>query len=215
MSQMIVQVILAGDFPIFRAGVKALMREPDVRIVAECETGSEVVAAVRELRADLVVLTLPLPDMAGDEVIRELMPQLSPPYVLVMTDAADDQIVLTSLRAGARSFLSQKADPREFLDAVRIAAVGGGVFSPVISVRLSQILRGVSNLGRPAFPTLTRRELEILELIGRGYDNKRISMRLVLADKTVRNHVSNVLTKLQVTNRMEALIKARNAGLCS
>jgi len=167
-----------------------------------------------ELRPHLVVLSLPLPDMSAPDIIRRLLSRSPPPYILVMSDTLDDQTVLAALRAGARSFLSKRAEPEELLVAARIAATGAGVFSSNISDRFLQLLQGIPPLLTAAFPSLTPRELEILRLIGEGYDNKRISKCLFLAEKTVRNHVSNVLAKLQATNRAAALIMARDAGLC-
>ena len=209
------RVVLADDVPIFRAGVKALTRGSDIEVVAECGTGKEAIAAAGELQPDLVILSLPLPDMAGNDIIYELRPHRPPPYVLVMSVEADDQTTLMALKAGARSFLSKKADPRDLLNGIRLAANGSGVLSPCVAARLGQILQSAPRAPELAFPTLSRREREVLELIGRGYDNRRISRNLVLAEKTVRNHVSNVLAKLQATSRTQALVKARDAGLCN
>jgi DNA-binding NarL/FixJ family response regulator len=134
--------------------------------------------------------------------------------VLAMTMSDDDAAVVAAMRAGARGYVIKGVGRDDLLHAVRTVAAGGAVFSPAVADRLGGLFAGLAAVpGRIAFPTLTSREREVLELVARGYDNRRIARELFLSDKTVRNHVSNVLAKLEVADRSEAVLQARNAGL--
>jgi DNA-binding NarL/FixJ family response regulator len=132
----------------------------------------------------------------------------------MMTMSSDDEAVLAAMRAGARGYCIKGAGRAELLQAVRTAATGGGVFSPAVADRMAEYFASLAAVpGQLAFPQLTEREREVLDLLARGYDNRRIARELFLSDKTVRNHVSNVLSKLEVEDRAEAVARARNAGL--
>ena len=134
--------------------------------------------------------------------------------VLVMTMSDDDDAVVTAMRAGARGFVVKGAGRADLLTGIRTVAAGGAVFSPGVADRLGTFFGSLGALpGRSAFPELTDREREVLDLVARGYDNRRIARDLFLSDKTVRNHVSNVMGKLGVATRAEAVVRGRNGGL--
>ena len=159
-------------------------------------------------------MDLNLPDGTGIDATRAILAATPATRVLVMTMSADDDAVVGSMRAGARGYVVKGAGRADVLHAVRTVAAGGAVFSPAVADRLGGFFGSLGALpGRTAFPELTEREREVLDLVARGYDNRRIARELVLSDKTVRNHVSNVMTKLDVTDRAAAVVRARNAGL--
>jgi DNA-binding NarL/FixJ family response regulator len=136
--------------------------------------------------------------------------------VLFVSSSADDHAVMAALRVGARGYMVKGAVREELLRGVRTVATGGAVFSPTVAARLSRYFSAVHELpGRAAFPELTDREREVLDLVARGMNNRRIARQLVLSEKTVRNHVSHIFAKLHVSDRVEAAVRARNAGLGS
>jgi DNA-binding NarL/FixJ family response regulator len=210
-----VRVLVVDDHPLFLDGVRAaLTGADDLELVGEARDGAGALAAAAEVAPDVVLLDIGLPDTSGIEVARTLLAGRPDVRVLMMTMSDDDQTVVAALRAGARGYVVKGAGRADLLGAVRTVAGGGAVFSPAVADRLGTYFASLSTLpGRDAFPTLTEREREVLELIARRYDNRRIARELFLSDKTVRNHVSNVLGKLDVESRGEAVIRARNAGL--
>ena len=211
------RVLLVDDHPLFRDGVRAaLVGADDLAVVGEAEDAAGALAAVRELAPDLVLMDVNLPDGSGIDVTRTVVQEHPGTRVLMMTMSSDDEAVVAALRAGARGYCIKGAGRAELLHAVRTAAAGGGVFSPAVTDRMAAYFSSLAAVpGQVAFPQLTDREREVLELIARGLDNRRIARELVLSDKTVRNHVSNVLGKLGVGDRAEAVARARNAGMGS
>jgi DNA-binding NarL/FixJ family response regulator len=208
-------VLVVDDHPLFRDGVvTALEADEDLEVVGEAEDVASAVATAVDVRPDVVLMDLNLPDGSGIEAIRELASRLPETRVLVMTMSTDDDAVVAAMRAGARGYVVKGAGRRDLLESVRAVAVGGAVFSPVVADRLAGYFTGLAAVpGREAFPQLTEREREVLELVARGLDNRGIARALFLSEKTVRNHVSNVFTKLQVPDRARAIIAARDAGL--
>jgi DNA-binding NarL/FixJ family response regulator len=159
-------------------------------------------------------MDLNLPDGSGIDATRAVLREDAGVRVLVMTMSADDDAVVAAIRAGARGYVVKGAGKADLLQAVRTVAAGGAVFSPSVADRLGQFFTGVASApARQAFPQLTEREREVLDLVARGYDNRRIARELFLSDKTVRNHVSNIVVKLDAPDRSEAIIRARRAGL--
>ncbi|MEU6377040.1 response regulator transcription factor [Streptomyces sp. NPDC046909] len=208
---MTLRVLLCDDHPLFLDGIAAaLSAAEDIEVVAAAATGEEGIRLAGELRPDLVVMDLGLPDMSGLDAIRRL-PGVP---VLVLSMSEDDPTVLAALKAGARGYLAKLAGRSEILHAVRTVAAGGAVFSGGVADRLMAFLtRPAGPVAPCAFPELTGREREVLELLARGHDNHRIARSLFLSEKTVRNHVSHIFTKLSVRDRAEAVARARNARL--
>jgi DNA-binding NarL/FixJ family response regulator len=209
-----IRVVVVDDHPLFRAGVvAALLTAEDVEVVGEAGDVASAVEAATALRPHVVLMDLQLPDGSGIDATRTILTASDDVRVLVMTMSNDDEAVVAAMRAGARGYVIKGAGRDELLHALRSVAAGGAVFSPQVADRLSGFFSSLAAVpGKAAFPSLTDREREVLELVARGFDNRRIARELFLSDKTVRNHVSNVLSKLEVEDRAEAAIRARNAG---
>lgn len=218
---MTVRVFLVDDHPMFLMGVRVTLQEADdVEVVGEASSGPEAVEALRKTGppVDVVLMDLQVPGGSGAETIRSIVSGPAAegrrPRVLVVAMSEDDETVVAALRAGAHGYTVKWAPRRELLRAVYTVADGGAVFSPSVAARLGSYFTAVHALpSRLAFPQLTGRELQVLDLLARGYTNRRIARELVLAEKTIRNHVSHVFMKLQVSDRAAAAIRARNAGL--
>lgn len=217
---MAVNVFLVDDHPLFRAGVAAALYEAEgLRVVGEA-CSSTAVETLRRLAAPVdVVLVDPRPAGRREpEDLRALaagpVPQGRPRRVLVMSMSAEDEAVVAALRAGAHGYVVKWAPSEELVRALHTVADGGAIFSPSVAARLSHYFTAVHELPvQVAFPQLTGREREVLGLLARGYSNRRIARQLVVAEKTIRNHVSHIFTKLQVGDRTTAAIRARSAGL--
>jgi DNA-binding NarL/FixJ family response regulator len=213
---MSVRVVLADDHPMYRYGLAALLNQTDaVEVVATVGTGQELLEAVGEHRPDVVITDLSMPDLDGVAATRSLVagdPELG---VLVLTMHEDDEHVFSALRAGARGFLVKGADGDEILRAVQAVANGDAVYGGSVARRIVSFFSGRADTSpaERAFPELTPREREVLELMATGCRNHEIARRLGMSEKTVRNHVSQVLLKLQVPDRTAAALKAREAGL--
>jgi len=208
-------VLVADDHPLFRDGLRTLLSSaPDAELVGEATTGEEAVSLTSELQPDVVLMDVQMPGMGGIEATRRIARDSAHARVLVVTMFEDDATVFQAMRAGARGYVLKGANYDEMLRAIR--AVGGGeaIFSPKIAVRLMDFFSIMRPTTLPqAFPELSDREREILDLIARGHKNLEVARYLYLSPKTVRNHVSNILHKLQVADRTEAIIRAREAGL--
>lgn len=218
---MTIRVFLVDDHPLFRAGVRLALEDvEDMDVVGEADSGEEAVRAlVHERRgADVVLMDVQMPGLSGVAAMADIVAahptDVDAPRVLMMSVTDDDDMVVAALRAGAHGYLLKGAPRAELIRAVRTVALKGAVFSPTVAARLSGYFSAVHEMpSRAAFPQLTEREREILDLVARGYTNRRIARELVLAEKTVRNHVSHVFAKLQVSDRAAAVVRARDAGL--
>ena len=210
-----VKVVIVDDHPLFRSGLRAALEStPDIRVVAEAETAGAVADAVARHGPDVVVMDLTLPDASGIEVTRRLVAADPGLPVLMLTMSDDDGSLLAALQAGARGYLVQGAGREEVLSAVRTVAAGGAVFGKGTAERIAALLAGERRRSAERlFPALTARESEVLDLVARGYDNRRIARELVVAEKTVRNHVTRIFEKLHVATRAEAVALARDVGL--
>jgi DNA-binding NarL/FixJ family response regulator len=210
-----VRVLIVDDHPLFREGLKAALQSADdIEVVAEAETAGAVPETVAECRPDVVVMDLSLPDGTGLEATRRLADQGPAVPVLMLTMADDDGSLLAALQAGARGYLVKGAGRDEVLHAVRTVAAGGAVFGADIAARITTLLAGtrLREAGQ-LFPSLTTREAEVLDLVARGLDNRKIARELFVAEKTVRNHVTHIFEKLHVATRAEAVARARDMGL--
>jgi len=208
-------VLIADDHPLFRDGLRALLTSaPGVELVGEATTGEEAVSLAAELQPDVVVMDVQMPGIGGIEATRRIIRDGPNIRILVVTMFEDDGTVFQAMRAGARGYVLKGANYAEMLRAIRAVGTGEAIFSPKIAVRLMDYFSSIRPTTLPqAFPELSDREREILDLIAQGHKNTDIARLLFLSPKTVRNHVSNVLHKLQVTDRTEAIIRAREAGL--
>jgi DNA-binding NarL/FixJ family response regulator len=210
-----IRVIIVDDHPMFRLGLAAAVQQMDgIELVGEADRAADVVPLVGATEPDVVLLDIRLPDGSGLEVNRSLAAQHPSVRVVVLTMSEDHETVLTALRDGARGYLIKGASPDQVEQAVRAVAADDVVLNADLARAVSQVAheRARTASGGP-FPQLTPRELEVLELIAEGLDNQTIARRLVLNPKTVRNHVSNVLTKVHAADRSHAIVLARRAGL--
>lgn len=213
---MTVRVVLADDHPMYRFGLSALLAQVDsVEVVATAGSGRELLEAVDLHRPDVVITDLSMPDLDGVAATRVLVARQPGLGVLVLTMHEDDEHVFSALRAGARGYLVKGADGDEIVRAVEAVAHGDAVYGGSVARRIVSFYSGGADESptQRAFPELTPREREVLELVATGCRNHEVARRLGISEKTVRNHVSQVLLKLQVPDRTAAALKAREAGL--
>ncbi|MDP9379836.1 MAG: response regulator transcription factor [Chloroflexota bacterium] len=215
MPQESIRVLIADDHPLFRSGMRALLAaDPDTKLAGEATTGEEVTALAAELQPDIVLMDLHMPGLSGIDATRRVLQTSPNTRILVVTMFEDDHSVFSAIRAGARGYVLKGANPEEVLRAIRVVAGGEAIFSPSVATRLIDFFSGLRPEALPqSFPDLTDREREILDLIAQGRSNAEIARELSLSAKTVANHVSNILSKLQVADRAQAMLRAREAGL--
>jgi DNA-binding NarL/FixJ family response regulator len=210
----VTRLLIADDHPAFRRGLELMLADvDDVEIVGAAETGLRAVELAEQLSPDVILMDLRMPDLDGIEATRRLSRSTPAAAVVVLTMFEDDDSVFSAMRAGARGYLLKGAEQDEIARAISAAAAGEAIFGPEIAQRV--IAHFASGAGSTAatFPSLTDREREVLEMIAAGKGNATIAHELMISLKTVRNHVSNVFTKLQVSDRSAAIVKAREAGL--
>jgi DNA-binding NarL/FixJ family response regulator len=208
------RVLVADDHPAFRRGLDLMLGAvDDIEIVGFAENGAQAVELSEELSPDVVLMDLRMPDLDGIEATRRINRLEAAPAVVVLTMFEDDDSVFAAMRAGARGYLLKGADQDEIVRAVHAAAAGEAIFGAEIAARVIRHFASGSGSNAAAFPALTDREREVLELIAAGKGNATIAHELTISLKTVRNHVSNIFTKLQVSDRSSAIVKARQAGL--
>jgi DNA-binding NarL/FixJ family response regulator len=211
-----IRVLIADDHLLFRDGLRALLlADPRLALVGEATTGDEAVALAEQLQPDVILMDLQMPGLNGIEATRRIVAASPHVNVLMVTMFSDDQSVFVAMRAGARGYLLKGAGHGEMLQAIHAVAGGAAIFSPEIAARMAAFFAAMRPSAAPAglFPELSERERSILELIAQGRRNPEIAAELVLSEKTVRNHVSNILSKLQVADRAQAIVRAREAGL--
>ena len=213
---MMLRVVVADDHPMYLYGVTAILAQADgVEVVASVSEGGALVAAVEEHAPDVVVTDLTMPGLDGVAAARLLLQARPGLPILVLTMHEDDEHVFAALRAGARGYLVKGADGEEIVRAVRTVAAGDAVYGGSVASRIVSFYAGheTETPAERAFPELTVREREVLELLAGGCRNHEIARRLGMSEKTVRNHVSQILAKLQVADRTAAALKAREIGL--
>jgi DNA-binding NarL/FixJ family response regulator len=210
-----VRVLIADDHPLFREGMRGrLDRVADVVVVGEAAGGDEAVEMARRLEPDVILMDIKMPGLNGIEATREIMRASPQVGVLVLTMFEDDDSVFSAMRAGAKGYLLKDSGGEGVVHAIRAVASGEAVFGPGVAERIIRFFSVPrSTAPQRIFPELTEREEEVLSLVAQGKSNQEISRKLFVSLKTVRNHVSNILVKLQVADRAQAVIRARDAGL--
>jgi DNA-binding NarL/FixJ family response regulator len=210
-----IRVLIADDHPLFRGGLRSLLESvDDLEVCGEATTGEEAVELARSASPDVVVMDLNMPDLGGIEATRRIVETADDVHVLVMTMHEDDEAVFAALRAGAHGYVLKGALQDETLRAIRAVANGEAILGPTIAARLQRYLTSPPTADpTDAFPQLTERELDVLELLAGRRTNAEIAATLFLSQKTVRNYVSGILAKLQVADRAEARLVARAAGI--
>jgi DNA-binding NarL/FixJ family response regulator len=200
---------------LLRDGLRALFASvSDIEVVGEAETGAEVIGKADQLQPDVILMDIQMPGVNGIQATRQIVNKHPNIGVIVVTMYKDDDSVFAAMRAGARGYILKGADQEEMLRAIRAVARGEALFGPEIAARLVKFFSSPqSDLSPQAFPELTAREREVLDLIAKGLNNQAIANRLPISEKTVRNHISNIFNKLQVVDRAQAIVKAREAGM--
>lgn len=213
-----IKVLIADDHVFYREGVRVFLEnEPDIEVVGEAGDGEEVLAKAAELRPDVILMDLKMPGINGIEATRRIHEAHPEIGVLALTMFDDDDSVFAAMRAGAHGYLLKDAGKNQVIRAILAVKGGEAIFSPAIAGRMIQFFSAPvadrSKKKPDEFAELTEREFEILELVARGQSNKEISNRLSLSVKTVQNYVSSILAKLQVADRLQAIMRAREAGM--
>jgi DNA-binding NarL/FixJ family response regulator len=209
-----VRVLIAEDHPLFREGMRGrLDRVADVAVVGEAASGDEAVELAHKLEPHIILMDIKMPGLNGIEATREIQranPQIG---ILVLTMFEDDDSVFAAMRAGAKGYLLKDSGGEGVVHAIRAVASGEAVFGPGVAERMIGFFSAPRAAPKRAFPELTEREEEVLSLVAQGKSNREIARQLFVSLKTVRNHVSNILLKLQVADRAQAVIRARDAGM--
>lgn len=208
------RLLIADDHPAFRRGLELMLADiHDVEMIGQAETGLRAVELAELLCPDVILMDLRMPDLDGIEATRRLSRGTPAPAVVVLTMFEDDDSVFAAMRAGARGYLLKGAEQVEIVRAIRAAAAGEAIFGPEIAQRVIAHFASGAGSTTASFPALTEREREVLEMVSAGKGNATIAHELLISLKTVRNHVSNIFTKLQVSDRSAAIVKARKSGL--
>lgn len=213
---MTISVCLVDDQTLVRQGIRSLLElSDDIRVAAEAVDGAQAVEVIPQVKPDVVLLDMRMPGMSGLDVLNALAQKNALPPTIILTTFDDDQLVLAGLKAGARGYLLKDVSLEQLVEAVKTVAEGGSLVAPVVTQRLLTGLERMQNnftsLDQP--DPLTERETEILRLMASGYSNKEIANSLNVAEGTVKNHVSNILSKLGVRDRTRAVLKAFELGI--
>jgi DNA-binding NarL/FixJ family response regulator len=216
-----IHILIADDHPVFRFGLRALLNAmPDTEVVGEVTTGEEVLALAGSVRPDVILMDINMPGVNGIDATRRIR-ETNPDIRILIVTMLEDDSVFAAMRAGARGYVVKGAEPTEVLRAIRAVADGEAIFSPAIAERLIHYFTTppaaagdrTLSAAAPIFPELSEREREVLGLIAQGLTNSAIAERLILSPKTVRNYITEIFSKLQVADRAQAIIRARDAGL--
>ena len=211
-----IRLVLVDDHPVVRDGLKALLGSvDDMAVVGEASSGEEALDVVAATCPDVVIMDIDMPGIGGIEATRRLTSAHRNSVVLVLTMYGEDEFVFAALRAGARGYLVKGAQQEDVLRTIRAVTQGDAVFGHDVADRLLHALTASETVPRSPFPELTERERQVLQLLADGRSNAVIGRQLGLTPKTVANHVSNILTKLQAADRAEVVVRARRAGLGS
>jgi DNA-binding NarL/FixJ family response regulator len=211
-----VRVLIVDDHDLFRSGLRNLLEEEGVQIVGEASAGQEALNIVRELAPDVVVMDLNMPGMGGVEATRHISTIAPLTRVLMLTISDQDNDVIDAIMAGACGYLLKDSSIQDLIAGIRAASLGESLISPTIAAKVLQRVRASSS--QPEIETTIRaelsdREIEVLKLIANGKDNAMIAGELHISPKTVKNHISNILMKLQIDNRIQAAVYAVRSGI--
>lgn len=216
MNKQIIRILVVDDHQLFREGLAALLNAaPQTTVIGEASTGMEAVAKAKALAPDVILMDIQMPEMNGVEATQRILSDHPDIYVIMLTMLEDDDSLFAAMRAGARGYILKGADKVEVLRTVAAVAEGQALFGPAIASRITSLFqkRVQVRSSTAAFPGLTEREREVLDLVAQGLNNHEIAQHLVVSGKTVSNHISNIFSKLQVVDRAQAIIKARQAGM--
>lgn len=208
------RVLIADDHPVFRHGIRATLEaRGDNRVVGEATNGREAIDLAEQLQPDVVLMDIQMPEVNGIDATRRIVATSPHIRVLVLTMFEDDVSVWSAMRAGARGYVLKDSAKDQIVRAIQAVGTGEAIFSPAIANRVLTFFATPRQSAPALFPQLTEREREILDLIATGASNGSIAQQLSLTGKTVSNYISNIFAKLQVADRADAIIKARDAGL--
>lgn len=215
----VIRVMVVDDHTIFRDGLKAILTTvPDIDVAGEAGNGREAIAQAEALAPDVILMDINMPDVNGIEATQQILAAKPETGIVMLTMLEDNDSLFAAMCAGARGYILKGADKAEVLKTIRAVADGEALFGPAIAGRLTAFFQhsrraAQQDDGLAPFPDLTDREREVLELIAAGESNQEIAHRLHISAKTVSNHISNIFGKLQVADRAQAIVKARQAGL--
>ena len=211
-----VRVLLADDHTLFRKGIRTLLEQiQDIEVVGEAASGREVVTQARELVPDVILMDIRMPEITGIEATREILQENPHIGVILVTMFDDPESVFSGMRAGARGYVLKEAEPEELLRAIEAACRGEIILCPIIAQKVLQHFGRETTRQQPQlrYEQLTQRELGVLQLATEGLTNKEIAARLVISEKTAKNHIANIFSKLQVNDRTQAVLYALREGL--
>ena len=207
-------ILIADDHPVFRKGVRALLASmPTTELVGEATTGEEAIHLAEKLQPDVIRMDLQMPGGGGLRAIRQIVQNSPHIRILVITMFEDDDSVFAAMRGGARGYVLKDMDDEKITRAILAVGNGEAIFSPAIAQRMMSFFAARPAVSMDIFPDLTESERNVLRLMAQGTNNAAIANQLSLSSKTVRNYVSNIFSKLQVADRAQAIVKARDAGL--
>jgi DNA-binding NarL/FixJ family response regulator len=210
------RVLLVDDHDLFRTGLRNLLEEQGVQVIGEAADGQQAIRMVRELAPDVVVMDLNMPGMTGVEATRQVTTLAPLTRVVVLTISDQDEDVMNAILAGACGYLMKDSSIQDLMQGIRAAAVGESLISPHIAAKVLQRMRATGTSEQDAATIraeLSDREIEVLKLIANGKDNAQIAGELHISPKTVKNHISNILMKLQIDNRIQAAVYAVRSGI--
>jgi DNA-binding NarL/FixJ family response regulator len=214
-----IRLLVADDHALFREGLSALFSAvEDIELVGEATNGDEAESLASSLYPDVILMDINMPGITGVEATRRILRASPTIGIIIVTMLEDDASLFSAMRAGARGYVLKGAHHQELLQTIRAVARGQALFGPPVAARIMNFFRKIdpdlkTSLPEEAFSELTPRELEVLELIAQGENNNQIAERLVISDKTVRNHITSIFSKLQVADRTTVILRARDAGL--